>query len=431
LVPGNHEAESAADMLALRQTYGRYLGYATTSVHGPAGWNFRQMNSAVASTTNYAYDIAGVRVIGVNQYSATSSDAVNTTGRVHESTFDWVKGEIKSTSLKQIVVNGHEPMYPVPSQTSGNHIGDSLDADTANRDKWVNLLASYGNINNFAGHTHVSDLYETRDNSPAEGDARTTTTVLDGGIWELDAGSFGTKSSRSGAAGNWPSIGYYHANSGEWGDYIIRLVQGTGSPDWSSPVVKTKTISDLTRQILVNTWDGSGTGTTTNGLFDMRYYVDYTPAVAANPDWSSNNSGKWWEPAFDAASAGWTQGELGVGYKTGGTKPNWVNTAIDPLGGLSTTTNQVHSIMSRMTFPATSTASYSNMTLHYDDDDGFMVWLNGTLIFNNTNATVTPPTTGSGGEYFDQTQSNTSNNWAGSVSTQTFSTSDVSAYKNL
>ncbi len=430
LAEGNHEAENAADVLRLRQMYTRYQGYATSSVHGPLGWNFSQMPNAYSSTTNYAYDIGDIRVIVVNQYAATTSDAVNTTGRVHEQVFEWIKSEIKKTTKQHIAVMAHEPAYPVPSQVSGNHIGDSLDADPANRDKFVNLLASYGQINHFVGHTHIADLYEMKNTTAGvNGDARTTTTSLDGGIWELDSGGFGDKAPGGGGQHTYPGIGYLHTNSANWGDYTLMLVYGEGSPQWAAPTSETVGISNLTRQILVNTWQGAGTGTSSNGLFDMSYYVDYTDAVAANPDWSANNSGKWWEPAFSTTTAGWTSGELGVGYRTDAAAPQWINKPIDAFGGLATTTPQVYSIMQRIVFPATTTSSYGNMTLHLDDDDGVMVWLNGTLILNSTNASVTAPTTGSGAEYFDKVQTNTSNGWVGTSISPTFSTVDISAFK--
>ncbi|MEN9605026.1 MAG: hypothetical protein RJB39_711, partial [Candidatus Parcubacteria bacterium] len=430
LAEGNHEAENASDVVTMRKMYATYQTYSVPGINGGAGWNFSQMPNTFSSTTNYAYDVGDVRMIVLNQYAATSSDAVNTTGRVHEQVFEWLKNEIKKTDKQHIAVMAHEPAYPVPSQTSGNHIGDALDADPANRDRFVNLLASYGHINHFVGHTHISDLYEMRDNSPAEGDARTTTTTLDGGIWELDSGGFGDKAPGGGSNGTYPGIGYLHTNSAAYGDYEIRLVQGTGSPQWVSPTVRTVHMNDLTRQILVNTWEGAGTGTSSNGLFGMKYYVDYTSAVGSNPDWSANNSGKWWENAFNATTAGWTNGELGVGYRTDAARPGWINTPIDAFGGLGTTTPQVHSIMQRVTFPATTTASYSNLTLHLDDDDGVMVWLNGTLILNSTNASVTAPTTGSSTEYFDKSQTVTTNGWAGAANTPTFTTYDVTAYKS-
>jgi len=430
LAVGNHEAENASDIISLRQMYSTYLGYATTSVHGPQGWNFSQMPNAFASTTNYAYDIGDVRVIVVNQYSATSSDAVNTVGRIHNLVFDWIKSEIKKTTKKTIAVMAHEPAYPVPSQVAdggGNHIGDALDLDPANRDKFVNLLASYGNVNHFAAHTHYADLYEMRNNSTTRGDARNTVTTLDGGLWELDAGAFGTKASTDGVQ---PSIAYLKTNSSAYGDYSISLVQKDSSSGWTTPTRKTVGMKDLSRHILVNTWDGSGTGTSSNGLFDMKYYVDYTAAVEANPDWSSNNSGKWWEPGFNPDTAGWTAGEMGVGYKTGGTRPRWINTPINAFGGLATTTEQVHGIMQRVTFPATTTASYSAMTLGLDVDDGIMAWLNGTLILNTTTATVTPPTTGNGSEYFDKTQSGFADAWVGATTTPVFTNYDVSEFKS-
>lgn len=72
---------------------------------------------------------------------------------------------------------------------------------------------------------------------------------------------------------------------------------------------------------MINTWNGSGTTDTGNGMFDMKYFVDYASSYAANPNWSANNSGKWWEPAFNTTTAGWSTGELSVGYDTNAT--NW------------------------------------------------------------------------------------------------------------
>jgi nitrogen fixation protein FixH len=421
LVAGNHEAESGTDVLYLRQFFPRYSTYSS-----PISRLTQITSNAFASTTNYAFSVGNtIRMININQYTGTSTDSDLTLGSgggyIHETVFPWLKSELKTATEQHRIVAGHEPAYP-----QGRHVGDSLDAVDANRDKYINLMISYGAQSSIVGHTHRAKMEETKyeyDNS--------RTSVTAGGMWEMDTGAFGTKAG-GGLDDDFPTIGYYHANSNNWWDYTMRLVKGEqagAGADWTGTITTDYAITDLSRQILVNTWDGSGTGTTTDGLRDMKYYVDYSAAVGSNPDWSANNSGKWWETAFNASTAGWTSGELAAGYKTGGTAPGWMNTLIDPYGGLSTTTPQVYSIMERVTFPATSTSQYGTMTLDLDDDDGVMVWLNGTLIFNNASTSISAPTTGNSSQYFDKLQTVTTNDWAGTVTTPTFTSYDVSAYK--
>ena len=372
--PGNHDAETIADIEFLEAYFSNYPDY---NLQGATEIPY-------ASGTNYSYEVGDIHVSVVNQYvNDAETSNKSGSGYIEDSVFAWLKNDIRSSNKTHILITGHEPAYP-----RGRHIGDSLDQDVTNRDKYINLFASYGVVAHAVGHTHFPNLYEMINDQDTGG-----ISTLKGGVWEIDTGAFGTKN-----GGEDPAVGYFHANSSSWGDYELRVVEGSGSPEWNSPTVTNKTHSDLERQILVNTWTDSGTGSTENGLFDMQYFIDYSPVVEIDPDWSSNNSGKWWENAFDPIAAGWTDGELAVGFDDNQEAWGWLNTEVDPdptnSGG-----NQVHSIFGRVTFQAEDPTQYGNLDLEIDYDDSLLVWLNGTLVQSLTFSDPTP-TTGAGGEYF-------------------------------
>lgn len=410
--PGNHDAETMADIAYLRSYFDNYPDYNLQ----------RATEISYASTTNYSFEIGDVHVAVVNQYTNDTSDSDNSLslgsggGYIDNSVFTWLKQDLKNSTKTHNIVTGHEPAYP-----KSRHVGDSLDANPTNRNKLVNLLASYGVNAHIVGHTHKSKLEEmTYDYNLS------ASTTLGGGIWELDTGAFGTRAG-GGGDDSYPTVGYFHANSSTWGDYAVRMVQGTGSPDWNSPTVISKSIADLDKQILVNTWTGAGTGTTTNGLFDMKYWVDYDSSVEANPDWSSNNSGRWWEPEFDADDASWSGGELAVGYDDNAAAWGWLNHQIDPDPN-SSGTNKTFGYFGRVTFQATSTETYGNLDLDLDWEDALIVWLNGEVVFTSTTTEITVPSTGTGSEYFDQCTTDTgkNNNSGKQAATPVFTTNDIS-----
>lgn len=376
LVIGNHETETTDDVLFHRSYFENYPKL-----------NLKSADSVVqATSTNYSYNVGDTHVSVINQYVTDVND-FGGDGNIHDDVFEWLKEDIRTATTTHKIVLAHEPMYPF-----GRHLGVSLDKYPETRDKLANLFASYGVVLFSAGHTHYSGLFEN--------DYDWTTkrpSALGGGLWEMNTGVFGTKILES-VSESFPTIGYFHSNSSNWGDYEILLVQA--NPNWNNPILTKKTHRDLGKQILINTWDGSGTGSTASGHFDMRYFVDYTDRVETNPDWFEFNSGKWWEPDFDAKSAGWTEGELSVGYDDNLSKWGWINTSINP-DPAQTGENQVWGIFGRVDFEVSHPEDYSSLYLELDWEDSVHIWINGVEVFNNK-STIPAPTSGDGSEYFNK-----------------------------
>lgn len=378
LVVGNHEIETPEDILFHRNFFYEY----SNEFLRPAAQIFQ------ASTTNYSYEIGDLHVSVINQYVTDTSDGGTTDGHIHSDVFDWLKEDLRSATATHKIVIAHEPLYPVQ-----RHIGASIDQNPEERDMFSNLLASYGVVAHIVGHTHFASLTETAFDFHSYKQS-----VLGGGFWELDTGAFGTKAFEPVNAQGYPTLGYVHTNSDTWGDYEIRLV--AADPSWDEARITKRTHDDLARQVLVNTWQSSGTGATKNGLFDMWYWVDYTDTVEENPNWFGNNKGRFWEPEFDPAEAGWSRGELAVGYDDNSNSWGWLNTEIDP-DPTQTGENQVWGIFGKVSFQAHHPKRYENLFLDLDWEDSVHVWLNGVHIFNNK-TTVSEPELGSGLEYFDK-----------------------------
>jgi hypothetical protein len=178
-------------------------------------------------------------------------------------------------------------------------------------------------------------------------------------------------------------LGYAHYDSTN--GFKIRMAREDPTSGWSSPWVASVTRSDLRTQVLVNTAEGAGTYW--NGVDTAKktkYFIDYTAADQTNPDWSGNNNSKWWENAFDDATASWTVGEPSIGYDET-TPASWINTSISKLNG-------VYGVFQRIRFKAYDKSSYNAIRLGVDYDDAITVWLNGTQIYKSSESpTFTAP----------------------------------------
>lgn len=240
------------------------------------------------------------------------------------------------------IVCAHEPAYP-----EYRHIGDSLDQYPDHRNRFWSLLQTEGVAAFITGHTHYRKMTEH------------------GGVYEITGGPFG--------AGCWDYLPATFTYAGvDAGEYSIRqLCRPEIGGEWESPAASLVTGADLECRILVNTGEGAGT--------PARYFTDYTPPdQPSDPDWSLNNGGRWWEPAFDDAAAGWSDGELSAGYDAEETWP-WVNSPVAPLSG-------IHGIFERIPFTSSHADAYTLLALEADYDDAMIVWLNGTPIFTSENA---------------------------------------------
>jgi hypothetical protein len=154
-VVGNHEEETAADMAWLR-------GYDYGAVQpGPSG----------CPETTYSFDYSNAHFAVLNEYCDESGDNL-TDGDIPDHLYPWLVADLAATTKEHIFVVGHEPAFPQPDADNGRlrHAGDSLDAHTANRDRFWNLLKSEGVAAYICGHTHNYSLVKVD------------------GVWQMDAG---------------------------------------------------------------------------------------------------------------------------------------------------------------------------------------------------------------------------------------------------
>lgn len=138
-VIGNHEADSMGSSNPLIQSK-----YASSVV---------PMNYFISdkSKNTYSIDIGNMHVININEYWD------NKDGDVTTPLYDWIDSEIKPNSYNIVV--GHEPLYPKsPENKADKHVGNSLDANKANRDRLQELFVSKGVDIFLAGHIHYASI---------------------------------------------------------------------------------------------------------------------------------------------------------------------------------------------------------------------------------------------------------------------------------
>jgi hypothetical protein len=107
----------------------------------------------------------------LNEYCDETGDS-NPGGTVSDHLYNWLVNDLQATTQRHIFVFGHEPAFPQPDADNGRtrHIGDCLDADPVNRDRFWSLLRDRGVVAYFCGHTHNYSAY-FRD-----------------GVWQMDVG---------------------------------------------------------------------------------------------------------------------------------------------------------------------------------------------------------------------------------------------------
>ncbi len=151
---GNHEAETASDMEYLRAySLPASTGSLAHFAHGPVG----------SLNTMYSFDFEGPSIVThiavINEYCDGSTDSGAVEGRISQATYDWLNADLASAIARSpayIFVFGHEPVFPLPDETSGRlrHRGDSLDAFPDEAESFVSLLNGFGVSAYICGHTH-------------------------------------------------------------------------------------------------------------------------------------------------------------------------------------------------------------------------------------------------------------------------------------
>jgi len=165
---GNHDAETSANMLWLRNEYNTGNGVRT-----PLKSYTNQDGPASSAETIYTWNHGNAHFVMLNQYWDGMSDT-GTDGDIVPALYDWLAADLAANVLPVVFVFGHEPAYPFY-----RHIGDSLDQYPANRDAFWNLLEAGGVHAFVCGHIHV---YKRHQPNP-------------GGTWQIDVGNAGRSSS--------------------------------------------------------------------------------------------------------------------------------------------------------------------------------------------------------------------------------------------
>jgi len=162
-VAGNHEAEMPEDMAWLRS-------YDADS-NGLAPPNVVNTGPAPCEETTYSFDYGDAHFVLLNEYCNATSDT-GADGDVADPVYQWLADDLDATEQTWVFVLGHEPAYVQPDDESGRlrHLGESLDAVPAHRDRFWNLLRDQGVTAYICGHTHNYSAVQ-----------------IDG-VWQLDLG---------------------------------------------------------------------------------------------------------------------------------------------------------------------------------------------------------------------------------------------------
>ncbi len=158
---GNHEMPdkgtenySGENMDYLRQYYYDHLQ--GTVNPGPAG----------CVETTYSFEVGPLHIACINEYwdgtTNVDADEAPPWGDVVPELRTWLDNDLSNTTCKWKLVVGHEPAYPQPDEDWGDarHVGDSLDANPANRDAFWNLLEQHDVVAYVCGHTHRFSHYQ-------------------------------------------------------------------------------------------------------------------------------------------------------------------------------------------------------------------------------------------------------------------------------
>lgn len=205
-VIGNHEAGSNSETALIQ---GRFSASKFPLNPGPPG----------TDKTTYSMNVGNMHVINMNEYWNGATDdsylkySSTDGGYVPDALYDWISTDLSKTSDWKIVV-GHDPLYP-----ESKHVGNSLDANKANRDKLQALFESE-NVDLFiGGHTHNAGVQNV------------------GGVYHVNTGVIGPGADGSGDRVASISYTYTTENS-------LILIIKQEDPTWSTPkTLVTKTIN--------------------------------------------------------------------------------------------------------------------------------------------------------------------------------------------
>jgi hypothetical protein len=318
-VVGNHEEETASDMVWLRA-----YDYDQNGAGSPP--DIVNVGPAACPETTYSFDYANAHFAVLNQYCDTGGDDV-TSGDVPDYLYSWLVADLQATSKEHIFVIGHEPAYPQPDADNGRirHVGDSLDQYPANRDRFWELLKTEGVVAYLCGHTHNYSA------------------VRIDGVWQLDAGH----SRGAGDTGAASTFIVVHVD----GD---RVTFDTYRDDHDG-------VYDYDDISHSSTLTGGGTDVSLIANGDTWKYLDD----------GSDQGTAWRGPGFDDGA--WASGPTQLGYGDGD-EATVVGYGPYPNDKYVTT-------YFRRTFQVDDASEFASLTLGIVRDDGAVVHLNGGEVY--------------------------------------------------
>jgi hypothetical protein len=145
-VIGNHELPGQG----AEPSYGDNLRWLRSYDYGPVN-----PGPSGCPTTTYSFDYKNAHFVMLNEYcDGGGPDLLN--GDISDHVYDWLVDDLRATDQTHLFVFGHEPAYPQPDADVGRerHMGSSLNAHPAHRDRFWVLLRDEGVVAYFCGHTH-------------------------------------------------------------------------------------------------------------------------------------------------------------------------------------------------------------------------------------------------------------------------------------
>ena len=138
----------------------------------------------------------------------------NSIGAVSDPLYNWMSTDLSGTTNYKIVI-GHDPLYPLKK-----HVGNSLDANKANRDRLQALFVAQ-NVGVFlGGHTHYSSVQNKN------------------GVFHVATGVIGSGTSQG--EDSFATITYTYVDSN---GKLVLTQKHDKSNSWSNPIVETTTVS--------------------------------------------------------------------------------------------------------------------------------------------------------------------------------------------
>jgi hypothetical protein len=164
-----------------------------------------------AEETMYAFDRGNAHFVVLDEYYDGASDGAG--GDISDATLRWLSADLAANAKPLVFVFGHEPAFPQVDMDTGQarHGDNSLNGDTAHRDRFWALLVERKVTAFICGHTHTATALKIR------------------GVWQLDSGhargrgdsSIPSTFLRIAVSGNGASYEVYRTD--EWGvAYTLR-----------------------------------------------------------------------------------------------------------------------------------------------------------------------------------------------------------------